>query len=437
MIRAPAVVLLVAAAAARADGAPACIERCQFDASVGATVCGEPCTAPALRPPTFGLAAPGAPADLRGDGRRACLTQQGSMTKWKGLVCLKAADPPPFVFLAIPKTSTRHTVETLKNLSRAQWPGSSRSCPGLFHLRAGGAPRDGRLPLKPCPDAACGTSAADALRTSQWASLFARPFATISILREPVERALSEWSFPMATRQELEGLRRPRPTEILEAAARFLLDNATLNWQLAFLAGKRSVFPLPTKDGGETPCEAREPRATRADLGDVKRRAENSSLVLAAISPSSRGALFARVAAHHGWVYDPVALDLAPRAQITGAPAALKIGDANAAAVRPWELPRGVLDEAKRRHALDAELLAFAETFVPPCDPAPLCTDDAAWVATRRPKSDDGKTKTRLRTCAWVAQKAAVRCATTGDDGRDGRAACRASCDVCHLAARG
>ena len=258
-------------------------------------------------------------------------------------------------FLAIAKSSTRHTQAILKQadptgytshhlhpLSRAD--GGSIGRPALHHDRC----------------------ASNATLVAAWAALFRAPRLVLAVVREPIARLLSEYSF----NQKLhDGLRRearplaPNSTFVAAATRHAFLDERR-NWQTAFLSGRRTRFPGP--DG----CAYCDPdwadpanAATRGDLEVLKRAARAGAFL---VGPLERhGELLRVLAARMGWTAPAITTyDGAPRARISPNSKST-IGDrmrtdSNHVAIHVDELPAATVARLRERHALDGALYAFA-----------------------------------------------------------------------------
>jgi len=135
-------------------------------------------------------------------------------------------------------------------------------------------------------------------------SLYAAPSVVLAVVREPVARLLSEFSFPPATREALRAATRPLtfPTDALASAAvRHASASQRRDWQTAFLAGRRSRYPSATDEKTFCTPSAASPAypATRADLARLEAAVAAGSLVL---GPLDRHAeTLRRLARRFGW----------------------------------------------------------------------------------------------------------------------------------------
>ena len=266
-------------------------------------------------------------------------------------------------FLAIAKSSTRHTHEILKKADptvhshhlhpQSRADGGSIGRPALHHDRCG----------------------ENATLVAAWAALFRAPRLVLAVVREPIARLLSEYSF----NQKLhDGLRRearplaPNSTFVAAATRHAFLDER-LNWQTAFLSGRRTRFPGP--DG----CAYCDPdwadpanAATRGDLEVLKRAARAGAFL---VGPLERhGELLHVLAARMGWTAPAITkYDGAPRDRISPN-SKNTIGDSNDVAIRVDELPVATVARLRERHALDGALYAFAHAAL---DAAAAGTTDA------------------------------------------------------------
>ena len=106
-------------------------------------------------------------------------------------------------------------------------------------------------------------------------SLYAAPSVVLAVVREPVARLLSEFSFPPATREALRAATRPLtfPTDALASAAvRHASASQRRDWQTAFLAGRRSRYPSATDEKTFCTPSAASPACDRsADLPSMNR----------------------------------------------------------------------------------------------------------------------------------------------------------------------
>ena len=148
-------------------------------------------------------------------------------------------------------------------------------------------------------------------------------------------------------------------TSFVAAATRHAFLDERLNWQTAFLSGRRTRFPGP--DG----CAYCDPdwadpanAATRGDLEVLKRAARAGAFL---VGPLERhGELLHVLAARMGWTAPAITeYDGAPRARISPN-SKNTIGDSNDVAIRVDELPAATVARLRERHALDGALYAFA-----------------------------------------------------------------------------
>ena len=255
-------------------------------------------------------------------------------------------------FLAIAKSSTRHTQEILK---KADPTGDGYTSHHLHPLSRADGGSIGR------PTLHHDRCASNATLVAAWAALFRAPRLVLAVVREPIARLLSEYSF---NQQLHDGLRRearplaPNSTFVAAATRHAFLDERR-NWQTAFLSGRRTRFPGP--DG----CAYCDPdwadpanAATRGDLEVLERAARAGAFL---VGPLERhGELLHVLAARMGWTAPAITkYDGAPRARISPN-SKITIGDSNDVAIRVDELPAATVARLRERHALDGALYAFA-----------------------------------------------------------------------------
>jgi len=254
-------------------------------------------------------------------------------------------------FLAIAKSSTRHTNQILKNADPTGGKGFT-SYHLRPHTRADGGSID-NLRRGPC--------ASNATLVAAWAGLFRAPRLVLAVVREPIARLLSEYSFNHTVSHGLQRAARPLApgSPFVAAATRHAFLDERLNWQLAFLSGRRTRFPGP--DG----CAYCDPdwadpanAATRGDLEVLKRAARAGAFL---VGPLERhGELLHVLAARMGWTAPAITkYDGAPRARISPK-SKNTIGDSNDVAIRVDELPAATVARLRERHALDGALYTFA-----------------------------------------------------------------------------
>ena len=267
-------------------------------------------------------------------------------------------------FLAIAKSSTRHTHEILKKADPIGYTS--------HHLHPQSRADGGSIGRPALHRVRCGENAT---LVAAWAALFRAPRLVLAVVREPIARLLSEYSF----NQKLhDGLRRearplaPNSTFVAAATRHAFLDER-LNWQTAFLSGRRTRFPGP--DG----CAYCDPdwadpanAATRGDLEVLKRAARAGAFL---VGPLERhGELLHVLAARMGWTAPAITTyDGAPRDRISPN-SKNTIGDSNDVAIRVDELPAATVARLRERHALDGALYAFAHAAL---DAAAAGTTDA------------------------------------------------------------
>ena len=278
---------------------------------------------------------------------------RGGEMQWQ----LLAESGKRLTFLAIAKSSTRHTNQILKNADPTGGKGFT-SYHLRPHTRADGGSID-NLRRGPC-------AGGNATLVAAWAGLFRAPRLVLAVVREPIARLLSEYSF----NQKLhDGLRRearplaPNSTFVAAATRHAFLDER-LNWQTAFLSGRRTRFPGP--DG----CAYCDPdwadpanAATRGDLEVLERAARAGTFL---VGPLERhGELLRVLAARMGWTAPAITnYDGAPRARVSPN-SKNTIGDrlrtdSNHVAIHVDELPAATVARLRERHALDGALYAFA-----------------------------------------------------------------------------
>ena len=139
-------------------------------------------------------------------------------------------------FLAIPKSSTRHTHGLLRRAAGTAF--------AYVHVRPRARVDGGPADDRPCAAAACAAAGANATLLAAWARLYRPPALVVAVVREPVARLLSEYSFNGTTRALLEAAPRPLgPTHALvRAAARHAALPSRRDWQTAFLSGRTRVI---------------------------------------------------------------------------------------------------------------------------------------------------------------------------------------------------
>ena len=183
------------------------------------------------------------------------------------------------MFLAVPKCATRHTTDILREEYGPRWPeiefpplslrrgaATGDRWHAYVHLRSGRAPLDGsldpprgfqggpgRAPARDAPE--CASAAADVARRGAWARLLAPPRVAFSLVRDPVERLLSAYSFGEA-RAILAGggvdskSTSNRTALLVAAATRYASHPEYANWQVAFLVGLRTPYAAAAGRGG-------------------------------------------------------------------------------------------------------------------------------------------------------------------------------------------
>jgi hypothetical protein len=274
---------------------------------------------------------------------------RGGEMQWKMLAERGARR---LTFLAIAKSSTRHTNQILKNADPTKGKGFS-SYHLRPHTRADGGSID-NLRRSPC-------AGGNATLVAAWAGLFRAPHLVLAVVREPIARLLSEYSFNRTVTQGLQRAARPLApgSPFVAAATRHAFLDERRNWQLAFLSGRRTRFPGP--DG----CAYCDPdwadpanAATRGDLEVLKRAARAGAFL---VGPLERhGELLHVLAARMGWTAPAITkYDGAPRDRIVPN-SKNSIGDSNDVAIRVDELPAATVARLRERHALDGALYAFA-----------------------------------------------------------------------------
>ena len=272
---------------------------------------------------------------------------RGSEMQWQRLAESKAR----VTFLAIAKSSTRHTFQILKNADPTGGKGFT-SYHLRPHTRADGGSID-NLRRGPC--------ASNATLVAAWAGLFRAPRLVLAVVREPIARLLSEYSFNHTVSHGLQRAARPLApsSPFVAAATRHAFLDERRNWQTAFLSGRRTRFPGP--DG----CAYCDPdwadpanAATRGDLEVLERAARAGTFL---VGPLERhGELLHVLAARMGWTAPAITkYDGAPRARISPN-SKITIGDSNDVAIRVDELPAATVARLRERHALDGALYAFA-----------------------------------------------------------------------------
>ena len=135
------------------------------------------------------------------------------------------------LLIAIPKTGTRHLERILRRVYSGTWPGSS-SCPHAVHERPVQSPcnretvEGPREPIAP-PD---------------WPLLGRRGVRVVTLVRDPISRFLSAFSFTHGSLLR-EDSRRPvsNGTALHRALVAFASCGHMHNYQLASLAAKRSI----------------------------------------------------------------------------------------------------------------------------------------------------------------------------------------------------
>jgi hypothetical protein len=274
---------------------------------------------------------------------------RGGEMQWKMLAERGARR---LTFLAIAKSSTRHTNQILKNADPTKGKGFT-SYHLRPHTRADGGSID-NLRRGPC-------AGGNATLVAAWAGLFRAPHLVLAVVREPIARLLSEYSFNRTVTQGLQRAARPLApgSPFVAAATRHAFLDERRNWQLAFLSGRRTRFPGP--DG----CAYCDPdwadpanAATRGDLEVLKRAARAGAFL---VGPLERhGELLHVLAARMGWTAPAITkYDGAPRDRIVPN-SKNSIGDSNDVAIRVDELPAATVARLRERHALDGALYAFA-----------------------------------------------------------------------------
>ncbi|KAK7231393.1 hypothetical protein SO694_00072139 [Aureococcus anophagefferens] len=287
---------------------------------------------------------------------------RGGEMQWK----MVAQSGTRLTFLAIAKSSTRHTNQILKNADPTGGKGFT-SYHLRPHTRADGGAID-NLRRGPC-------AGGNATLVAAWAGLFRAPRLVLAVVREPIARLLSEYSFNRTVSDGLGRAARPLApgSPFVAAATRHAFLDERRNWQLAFLSGRRTRFPGP--DG----CAYCDPdwadpanAATRGDLEVLKRAARAGAFL---VGPLERhGELLHVVAARMGWTAPAITkYDGAPRDRILPN-SKNTIGDSNDVAIRVDELPAATVARLRKRHALDGALYAFAHAAL---DAAAAGTTDA------------------------------------------------------------
>ena len=277
---------------------------------------------------------------------------RGGEMQWQFL----AESGKRLTFLAIAKSSTRHTNQILKNADPTGGKGFT-SYHLRPHTRADGGSID-NLRRGPC--------ASNATLVAAWAGLFRAPRLVLAVVREPIARLLSEYSFNHTVSHGLQRAARPLApgSPFVAAATRHAFLDERRNWQLAFLSGRRTRFPGP--DG----CAYCDPdwadpanAATRGDLEVLKRAARAGAFL---VGPLERhGELLHVLAARMGWTAPAITkYDGAPRARVSPN-SKNTIGDrlrtdSNHVAIHVDELPAATVARLRERHALDGALYAFA-----------------------------------------------------------------------------
>ena len=278
---------------------------------------------------------------------------RGGEMQWKMLAERGARR---LTFLAIAKSSTRHTFQILKNADPTGGKGFT-SYHLRPHTRADGGSID-NLRRGPC--------ASNATLVAAWAGLFRAPRLVLAVVREPIARLLSEYSFNRTVTDGLGRAARPLApnSTFVAAATRHAFLDERRNWQTAFLSGRRTRFPGP--DG----CAYCDPdwadpanAATRGDLEVLERAARAGTFL---VGPLERhGELLRVLAARMGWTAPAITkYDGAPRARISPNSKST-IGDrmrtdSNHVAIHVDELPAATVARLRERHALDGALYAFA-----------------------------------------------------------------------------